>query len=170
MNWVAAGMIASAAVLAGAVVLLFVVLAILLRYRLADRERPEIMPEFCASRYEPMLWLTAPEDLEFLARQPGYRPQLGARFRAHRRRILRMYLRDLAQAFGSTHAAARKIAADLPESHADLIGFLIRCQMTFWRRMLMTEMRLAIPTVKFPKFDPGALLEPIESIRLRISA
>lgn len=172
MNWMTAGMIAGAAVLAGAIVLLSIVLVILLRYRLSGTiwERSGIVPEFCASRYEPMMWLTSREDFDFLARQPGYRPEIGVRFRADRRRIFRMYLRDLARSFRSTHAAARKIAADLPESHADLIGFLVRCQTTFWRRMILIELRLLLPAARLSKFDPGALLEPIESIHLLICA
>lgn len=171
MSWSTAAVIAGAALLSGATALLSAVFAILLRYRFSKTEEAAAdLHEFSIHRYDPLMRLTSEKDFEFLARQPGYRPEIGARFRANRRRIVRMYLRDLARNFRSMHAAARQLAAALPESDADLIGFLIRCQFTFWRRMLLIEMRLLLSAAKLPKLDLRALLEPLESLRLRVSA
>jgi hypothetical protein len=168
--------ITGAAVLIGAILALSIVL---LRYRMSGRrdQTPELSDEclelfshFCIDRYEPMMRLGSEEDFEFLARQPGYRPEIGARLRSARRRIFRMYLRDLASNFSRIHAAARRLVADLPEHHADLVALLIRCQLTFWRRILMIEIRLLLPDPKLPKLDLPALIEPLESIRLRVSS
>src|ERR1700731_1200071 len=64
---------------------------------------------FNLSRYEPMAGLLSESDCRFLSSQPGYRPELGTRFQRQRRRIFRLYLRDLSRDFQLLHAQARKI-------------------------------------------------------------
>src|SRR5579862_6149188 len=66
--------------------------------------------EFSLARYEPIVRLVGEEDLEFLARQPGCRPEILAKLRRERRKILRMYLRELAADFRSLHRQARWMA------------------------------------------------------------
>jgi len=166
MNWMTAGSLASAVVLGGAVVLLTIVLVRL--YRASESDAP-VVEEFSLVRYQPMIGLTSEEDFEFLAAQPGYRKEIGARLRRERRRIFRMYLRALAADFRSLHAAARQMAADSPERHADLVGLLVNCQFTFWRRMLLVELLLLTPTARLPKLDLGSLLQPMESLRLHMA-
>ena len=167
MNWMTAGALAGAVILGGVTTFLAVALIRLWRYRRAPADAFEAGYE--PLRYSVMRRLIAEEDFEFLAAQPGYRPEIGARLRRDRRRIFRMYLRSLAQDFHSLHAAARKTVADAPERHADLVGMLVQCQVTFWRRMLMVELRLLSPASRLPQFDIAQLLQPMESIRVHLA-
>src|SRR5215471_20655160 len=59
--------------------------------------------EFSLARYEPMGRLLAEEDFVFLAAQPGYRPEIGAKLRRERRQIFRLYLRELSRDFHRLH-------------------------------------------------------------------
>lgn len=167
MNWTMAGALASMTILGGGTAFLCIILTRLLRYRRADLSacQPDLPVQFDPVRYEVMTRLMAEEDFEFLASQPGYSRSIGARLRRERRRIFRMYLHALAADFYSMHAAARKIVADSPEHDADLVGMLIHCQLIFWRRMFMVELRLLAPGAPLPKLDVAALLQPMESMR-----
>lgn len=166
MSLLTAEILAGAAVLGGVTVLLAIVLLRLLLNRIASTDTP--IEEFSIARYQIMARLTSEEDFEFLGGQPGYHRSIGARLRRERRRIFRMYLRSLARDFHTLHAAARKAVADSPALHADLVGLLVRCQMTFWRRMFLVELRLLTPAAQLPKLDIAALLQPIESIQIHM--
>jgi hypothetical protein len=167
MNGTTAEILAGAVLLGGATIVLAVVLVRLMMYRAAASD-PAAVEEFSMARYDVMMRLTSEEDLEFLSAQPGYRPETGARLRRERRRIFRMYLRALALDFHALHAAARKLVADAPERHADLVGILIRCQLHFWWRMSVIELRLLLPAARLPKLEISGLLQPMESIRLHM--
>ena len=167
MNGTTAEILAGAVLLGGATIVLAVVLVRLMMYRAAVSD-PAAVEGFSMARYEIMARLASPEDLVFLSAQPGYRPETGARLRRERRRIFRMYLRALALDFRALHAAARKLVADAPERHADLVGILIRCQFHFWWRMSIVELRLLLPATRLPKLKITALLQPMESIRLHM--
>jgi len=164
MNWITADVI----ILGGALVLLAAVLLWLSLHREADSAA--YGARFSLARYQLMMRLLSEEDFEFLAAQPGYRKEIGERLRRDRRRILQMYMRALAVDFRALHAAARRMAAAAPERHADLVGVLIGCQLTFWRRMALVELRLLTSRDRFPRLDIAPLLQPIESIRLQLAA
>jgi hypothetical protein len=166
MNWVTAEILTVGAILTGPIILLAIVLLRLL----PDRGDGKLaFQEFSIARYQLMTRLTAEEDFEFLSAQPGYRPETGARLRRERRRIFRLYLRALAVDFRSLHAAARKLVADAPERHADLVGVLIRSQFVFWWRMTLVEFRLLLSATRLPKLDIAPLFRPMESIRIHMA-
>ena len=100
--------------------------------------------EFSPARYEPMARLLENDDLLFLKSQPGFRPEMGRKFNRERRRIFRMYLRELANDFHRLHAHARVVAASLPADHSPLVGMLMRQQLRFFYEMAAVELRLSI--------------------------
>jgi hypothetical protein len=133
-----------------------------------DADSVEEGPIYEAARYEPMMRLISEDDIEFLKSQPGYRPEIGARLRNERRRILRMYLRELARDFQRLHAAARKAVADAPEQHSELVGELLQYQFTFWKQMAVIEFRLAVPGARLPHVEIAGLLRPMQSMQLSL--
>ena len=124
---------------------------------------------FSIARYEPMMRLAAEEDFEFLASLPGYRPRIGATLRRERRRIFRMYLGELAHDFRYLHAEARKIVADSPEQHADLVSALIRQKLQFWAAMAVIDARLLLHAVRLPQIDVRGLIDAVEAMRLNVA-
>jgi hypothetical protein len=126
---------------------------------------PEINPEINVDRYRPMARLLDSEDLRFLTSRPGYRREVGARLRDSRRRIFRMYLAELSADFHRLHAAARRMASEAPEQHADLIPFLMRQQMAFWRSLVAIEVRLALSWAGLAPADARGLLEIVQQLQ-----
>lgn len=134
-------------------------------YRPSPDHEPEPSGEFSMDRYQPMMRLLAEDDFLFLTAQPGYRPEIGARLRRDRRRIFRMYLRELTGDFHSLHARARAIVAESEEQHAGLVGLLMRQHVTFWYAMMGVELRLAAHGLGLGKVDLRGLFQTIESMR-----
>jgi hypothetical protein len=126
---------------------------------------PSIAPSASLARFAPMARLLTGDDLDFLSRQPGYRPETGARLRRDQRRIFRLYLGELAAEFQRLHAAARRVLADAPEQHADLVGVLLRQQAAFWRLMFFVELRLALEWIGVRVPDTAPLLAALNQLR-----
>ena len=138
MHWALAGGLWTGGVLGFVVALL----ARLLRYRNGDRSEEH---EFSQERYWPMTRLLAAEDFDFLATQPGCRPEIALRFRRSRRRVFHLYLCELADDFHRLHARARKMVAESGEEQSGLGGPLMRRQVAFWRTMITIEFRMMTP-------------------------
>jgi hypothetical protein len=101
--------------------------------------------QFSAARYNAAGRLLSDEDERFLAEQPGYTKAIGRKFRSDRRRIFRLYVRQLACDFQDLHAAARRMVAESPQEYSGLVGTLMRQQFVFWWAMANIEMRMILP-------------------------
>jgi hypothetical protein len=162
-TWMAAGAVA-------AIAIIFVMLGTLLWVRLSGYRRAPARG--CGTTGEsgltplgPMARLLAEEDLDFLRRYEKCRPRLAARWERDRRRIFRLYLREAAADFHRMHAQARLLVADAPEQHADLVGVLMRQQATFWRTLMLIELRLAFSGLGLGKLDSGKIAASLEAMR-----
>lgn len=130
--------------------------------------KPDLsLKDFSLARYQPMVRLLSADDLEFLASQPGSRPKILTQLKRDRRRIFRMYLRELAGDFQALHAEARKIAADSPEQHSELVGTLLAQQVTFWKAIAAIELRLMLPRTS--GMDISELIASVEALRLDVA-
>jgi len=123
--------------------------------------------EFSLARYEPMGKLLADEDFLFLAAQPGYRPEIGAKLRRERRQIFRLYLRELSHDFHRLHAEARRMVAASTADQSELVTLLLRQQLAFWRGMAAIEVRLAFGRLSV--VDARGLIESIEAMRVALA-
>jgi hypothetical protein len=124
------------------------------------------MEGFSLARYEPMLRLLRDDDLEFLAAQPGYKPEIGKKLRADRRRIFRLYLTELVSDFRRLHATARLAVADSPAENSKLVGVLMRQEVTFWTALAIVEARLMLPGVQV---DVRGFVETVEAMRVDLA-
>jgi hypothetical protein len=114
-----------------------------------------------------MARLLSDHDLDFLKAQPGFRPEIGKKFRRERRRIFRLYLQELARDFHRLHAHARAVVASLPAEHSALVGVLLRGQLRFWYEIASLEMRLTFSEVGV-SVDARALVEAIGAMHAEI--
>jgi N-glycosylase/DNA lyase len=148
---------------------LALLVARLLSYRLASAG--DASGEFSMERYEPMLRMMDRQDAEFLARQPGA-VESGSmnRLRRRRRRIFRLYLRELAGDFQRMHAQAREIAAGAPEQRADVVVKLVRQQIEFWAAMAVVETQLALDFLGLGRVNPQRLVKAAEALRASLQA
>jgi hypothetical protein len=125
--------------------------------------------EFSRARYEPMDHLLDPEDLLFLEAQPGFRPEIGKKFIRERKRIFRLYLRELARDFNRLHAHARAVVASLPAHHSPLVGLLLRQQLRFWYQMAAVEMQLALNGMSAGPIHARGLIDALAAMHAEIS-
>jgi len=126
--------------------------------------------DFSMARYEPMTRLMSIEDLRFLETLPGYRPEIGKKFVRERRRIFRMYLKELTRDFQRLHGRARAIAASMPAEHAPLIGLLIRQQIRFRYEMAAIKMRLAFDWLSLGAIDARSLVNAIGCMHAEVGS
>ena len=125
--------------------------------------------EFSMCRYEPMGRLLREDDLQFLKAQPGYSAKIGREFSRERRRIFRLYLRDLAQDFHRLHAHARAVVASLPAESSPLVGMLIRQQFRFWYEMGAIEMRLSLSWTGLGSVNASELINALAAMQAEVS-
>jgi hypothetical protein len=124
---------------------------------------------FSLERYRPMERLLSPEDFRFVQRAPGYRPEVGARWKRERRRLFRLYLSELKRDFQRLHTEARVMVAESGADSAPLVGVLMRQQVIFLAATLGLEFRLALDWAGIGAVDARPLIELIESMRLDLA-
>jgi hypothetical protein len=124
--------------------------------------------EFTPDRYEPMVRLLENGDLEFLRRSTCPRSGMVARWDRSRRRVFRLYLKDMADDFHCLHAEARALVAESPEQYSDLVGVLMRQQVVFWRAMAAVRIRFALSGFGICAADVRRLIGAIEAMHLEI--
>jgi len=116
----------------------------LLRRRSAAALASDETVDFSLDRYQPMGRLMAEEALVFLKSQPGYRAEIGERWKRERRRIFRLYLAELKADFRRLHAHARELVAGSGADSAGLVDVLMKQQVTFLMATTALEFRLAL--------------------------
>lgn len=95
--------------------------------------------DYDALYFEPLRNLLSLDDEEMFLEEAQPSAAEFANFRRERRRIFRMYLKELATEFQALHAEARQLAAAAPEEHADLVGMLLGQQLRFWQGLVAIE-------------------------------
>ena len=116
-----------------------------------------------------MAGLLADDDLMFLQAQPGYRASMGTRWKRERRRIFRLYLRELKNDFRRLHAQARELVAQSGADSADLVEVLMKQQITFSRATTALEFRLALEAMGIGKVDVAPFMQLIEAMRVDLA-
>lgn len=124
--------------------------------------------EFSIARYEPMGRLMSDEDLQYLKGQAGYTAEMGREFSRERKRIFRLYLRELAGDFRRLHGHARAAVAGLSAEHSPLVGVLLRQQVRFWYEMAAIELRLSLSWAGMGSVDARGLIEALANMQAEI--
>ena len=124
--------------------------------------------DLSTERYRPMLRLLDEEDLRFLRKQPGFTPQMAAKFRAQRCRIFRGYLRSMQVDFGRICAVLKIVMAQSQQDRSDLASALVRSQITFTCRMVAIQFRLWLYRWGFGKVEVTSMLKVFDGMRLEL--
>jgi hypothetical protein len=124
---------------------------------------------FSLDRYQPMVALFADDDLAFLQAQPGYRGEMGTRWKRERRRLFRLYLYELKSDFRRLHREARELVAQSGAESAGLAEMLMRQQLTFQRATMALEFRLALHAMGIGKVDVAPFMQLIEAMRVDLA-
>ncbi|MEI9815406.1 MAG: hypothetical protein WDO18_23365 [Acidobacteriota bacterium] len=149
-----------ALVLLGATAGVAVLVAKLVRYRTESRQDDE----FQAARYAAMDSLLDPQEIAFLASQPGMTTQDVAAFTRKRRQIFRMYLRELSADFHSLHAQARELVTVSPDANPELVSMLMSQQVRFWMAIFRVECELTLHAAGIRVVNPSELLDTVRGL------
>jgi len=149
--------------------LLWVLTRMILRRRRSSATLFSDGTGFSLDRYQPMGRLMAEEDLVFLKSQPGYRAEMGTRWKRERRQIFRLYLAELKADFRGLHAHARELVAGSGADSAALVEVLMKQQVTFLMATTALEFRLALQQAGVGRVDITPLIELVEAMRMDLA-
>ena len=129
----------------------------------------EDFSEFSLDRYRAMERLFSEDDVRFLEAQPGYRREIGIRWKRERRRIFRAYLRELKEDFRKLHAQARELVSQSGAESAGLVEVLMKQQAIFLWATTALEFRLVLHRLGVGKVNAAPLIQLIEAMRLDLA-
>lgn len=127
---------------------------------------PEWVANFSIASYRPMLRLLAEDDFKYFASQPGVSSAAVEALRKERRRVFKLYLRNLIKDFHRLHLAARMTLIYSAEDRPELAQTLIRQRATFAFAVISVEFRLVLHAAGLGAVDGSELLGALENMRL----
>lgn len=131
---------------------------------------PEWVANFSVASYRPMLRLLAESDFKYFASQPGVTPKAVEALRKERRRVFKLYLRNLVKDFHRLHLAARMTLIYSTDDRPDLAQTLIRQRATFAVAVLSVEFRLLLHAAGYGAVDVRQLLGSLEAMHTNVGS
>lgn len=128
----------------------------------------EWLNAFSLESYAPMERLLDRSDLAFLASQPGYRPEIGKRLLAERRKIFRGYLRLLVRDFNQLIGLGKLMVVYAERDRGELANTLWRQQVRFYLVVCTVQCKLALYPFGWPAVNVQPLLEALAAMRQQI--
>jgi hypothetical protein len=128
----------------------------------------EILSQDClAARYRPMFRLLDESDCGFIA--SGFPGNANLRrFRAERRSLFRVYLRNLGADHSRIVGAIRDLLVQSQLDRPDLAKALYRCQLMFALAMIMVEFKLQLHALGIGTVDVRSLVAAVEGLQLQL--
>ena|SRR5690349_7860197 len=154
-----------AALLLAAFIFLFPMLA---SRATAEAFTAEWLDSFSLENYAPMERLLNRSDFEFLASQPGYRPEIARRLLSERRRVFAGYLQCLIRDFNQLYAAAKLMVVYSQEDLPEFAKALWRQQIAFYYAVSILRCKVAIYPWGWTGVNVSKLAQPLESLRIQI--
>lgn len=120
------------------------------------------------ARYRPMLCLLDGEDVQFLRNQPGFTPRVEAKFRIHRCKIFRGYLRLLNDDFKRICLAVKVLIVQSDSDRLELASLLLRSQIMFAYRLMIIRSKLVCYRFGVGTVDVTHLLKVFDGMRIEL--
>jgi hypothetical protein len=126
------------------------------------------LDNFSLESYAPMERLLDKGDLAFLKSQPGYRPQIGKRMMAERRKIFRSYLRLLVRDFNQLIAIGKLMVVFSTRDQQEFARSLWRQQVRFYAQFCMLYVQLSLYPLGWPAVDARNLVASLGAMRNKV--
>jgi hypothetical protein len=123
--------------------------------------------ESLGARYRPMFRLLDESDCGFIASGFPGNSNL-RRFRAERRSLFRVYLRNLGADHARIVGAIRDLLVQSQLDRPDLAKALYRCQLMFAMAMIMVEFKLQLHALGIGTVDVRSLVAAVEGLQLQL--
>jgi hypothetical protein len=155
-------------VAAFSIMALAVVLMVLQKIQTDDSVPAEILSQDClTARYRPMFRLLDESDCGFVASGFPGNSNL-RRFRAERRKLFRVYLRNLGDDHARIVGAIRNLLVDSKLDRPDLAKALYQCQLMFALAMVSVEFKLQLHALGIGTVDVRSLVAAVEGLQLQL--
>jgi hypothetical protein len=152
----------------------FIVMAFAIVFMVLQKIEPDqSMPvdilshDSLSDRYRPMFRLLDESDCEFIAAGFPGSSEL-RRFRAERRSLFRVYLRNLGADHARIVGAIRNLLVESQLDRPDLVKLLYRCQFMFTLAMVSVEFKLFLHALGIGSVDVRSLVAAVEGLQLQL--
>lgn len=147
---------------------LAVVVMVLNKVQTDNSVPAEVLSQDClTARYRPMFRLLDESDCGFIA--SGFPGSSNLRrFRAERRSLFRVYLRNLGADHARIVGAIRDLLVASQLDRPDLAKALYRCQMMFALAMISVEFKLLLHAMGIGTVDVRSLVAAVEGLQLQL--
>jgi len=125
----------------------------------------EWLDRFSLESYAPMERLLDWRDVDFLAAQPGYTPQIARRLMAERRKVFAEYLRNLARDFNRLTRLGKLMIVYSAEDREEFARDLLRQQLLFYAEFCAVRVQLALIPLGWADADTHALVAALSALR-----
>jgi hypothetical protein len=161
--------VATVLLIGAAVVLALVLAVVALLRRLVNCTPTEssVPSDLSWKHYRPIERLLDPADFQYL-RDRGISEAKIAKLRKERRKLYRMCLRSLAQDFTKLHNALKLVVVYSRSDRPDLVALLAQQRTTFYRNVMLVEIRLTLHAFGFERMPQLNLLEPLEVLQQQL--
>jgi hypothetical protein len=147
---------------------LAVVITVLRKIQTDNSVPAEILDqESLAARYRPMFRLLDESECGFIASGFADKANL-RRFRAERRSLFRVYLRNLGADHARIVGAIRNLLVQSQMDRPDLAKALFRCQLMFALAMVAVEFKLQLHALGIGNVDVRSMVAAVESLQLQL--
>ena len=128
----------------------------------------DVLSQDCLTgRYRPMFRLLDETDCEFIAAAAPGHANL-RRFRAERRSLFRLYLRNLGADHARIVGAIRDLLVRSHLDRPDLAKALMQCQLMFALAMLSVEFKLQLHALGIGTVDVRSMVATVERMQLQL--
>lgn len=156
------------------IVVLLITCFIVVFWRLAARVNNDVTAEwldgFSLGQYAPMQRLLDRADIEFLATQKGYRPQIAKQLMAEHRRIFCSYLGHLVQDFNQLIGIGKLMVVYSAQDHEQLARELLRQQLRFYFAVCAVWLQVALYPIAWTAVDAQRLIGAVGSLRDQVQS
>lgn len=138
--------------------------------KLLSRERdgpPKI--EAKPMRLRPALRLFSEADFEYMARQPGYRPEIARQLRAERAKIFATYLKQMGREFERLHHSLRMLTLEAAADRPEISRALLEQQVLFSLYMAKARMRLALFRLGVKPVETQGLVDMLDRMQVQVN-
>lgn len=131
---------------------------------------PQWLEDFSISKYRPMLRLLSEDDYEFLASQAGYQGKIASQLRSERRKVFRVYLRNLVRDFHRLQQVAKMMALYSSYDRPELTTALLKQRVTFSIAVFAVRVRLVLHAVGIGAVDVRDLIDSLDHLHLKVES
>jgi len=128
----------------------------------------EWLDGFSPESYAPMERLLGKGDLEFLASQPGYRPEIAQRLMAERRKIFAAYLATLVRDFNQLIGIGKLMIVYSTQDRQEFASRLWRQQVRFYAGVCSARLQLALYPLGWTVVDAHRLVAALSAMRNQV--